>query len=314
MRFALMILLSILSAAPVLAASKQKPMVATELPVDRALSMTVLIPPQLNVLQEDQVRVYYLPIGSNYAVTQTQALLSGAALGLVQGVVSEGISLVKRANDRKRLALIEAAVGKHNWGERLQSELYASLKADGLAREFEFGTTIERVRVGSKTFDATGRALGLIEGHVAFTPNLRGLRIYVSCLIEDRRVIRNTQLRLEMERLPLRHIAVEYLIALPDDQGLRQKTRAQRWSEQDPAQFAAAIEHGISEAVRLVNVYIGKDDLDFLSEDKSRFRLDTGIRGKGRVLASSEDRVLIASKGEVLHSVPKELLQRGFFD
>lgn len=295
------------------AAPKPRPMVPTGLPVDRAISLTLLIPDELLVLQEDQANIYYVPMPGNYMLSAGQSFAYGAALGVAASLVTEGVALAKRRNDAKRLATIEAALGEQPWGERLRQAVQQSLSPEQLGTGFDFVDEVRRERVGNKVFDAQGRALGTLEGHVGFSPNFRGLRIYLHGRIEDRRVIRDTQLRLQMERLPLRELGVEYLIALPDDAGLRQKHRVQRWAQQDPEAYSAALTAGIAEAVSLFNRHWHQEEHHFEGE-KVRFRLDGGLQGKGRVVERGADRVLIASKHDILHSVPAELLERGMFD
>jgi len=309
----LLVLLLVGACAPAHAV-KPVPMTPTALPMARPVTMTLLIPDEFYVLQEDQINVYYLPMPGNYALTASQSFAYGAALGAVGALVSETVALTRRTNDRKRLRRIEAKLGTHAWGQRLREALQTSLAATPLGTGFDFNTKVPRKRVGARTFDAPGRAWGLLEGHVAFSPGLRGVRIHVQGVVEDRRVIRDTKLRMQLERQPLRQVSVEYLIALPEDDGLSQKERAQRWAEQDPQAFTAAIETGIAETVRLVNQYWHQPDAPVSSGEPARFRLDKGIRGKGQILEQDAQRVLIADNNGAVHSLPVELTRRGFLD
>lgn len=311
-------------------------MAETPLPLSRPLTLAVLIHPDLVVLQEDDLQRFRLSstqsmtagamigiVGSpavaswvtsvtpgNYLWSASQSMAVGAALGVATSVITEGVAAVKRNNDRKRLALIEKAVGQSPWGRRLETAVRSSLSSEGLGTGFAYLDQVPRKRVGAWTFDAPGRALGTLQGYVAFTPNLRGIRIALAATVEDRRVIRDTQLRLRLERLPLRQVAVEYLIALPDDVDLDQKTRAQRWAAQSPEDFAAAIQTGIEETLRLANSHWRDPDQRVSIDDPVSFRLDTRINGSGRVLERLGERVLIEDKYGGLHSVPAALLEQ----
>ena len=316
-------------------AARPQPMAETPLPLDRALSMALVIHPDLVVLQEDDLQRFRLSstqsmtagamigmVGSpavaswvtsvtpgKFLWSASQDMAVGAALGVATSVITEGVAAVKRRNDRKRLELIQKAVGTTAWGERLENAVRSGLSSEGLGPGFAFLDEVPRKRVGAWTFDAPGRALGTLQGYVAFTPNLRGIRIALAATVEDRRVIRDTQLRLRLERLPLRQVAVEYLIALPDDAELNQSERSQRWAEQTPEAFAAAIQTGIDETLRLANQHWRDPSLRVTFEEPVSFRADTRINGTGRVLERQDDRVLIEDRYGGLHSVPVGLLE-----
>lgn len=289
-------------------AAHPEPFEASRLPVERPIQTVLVVPPALFVLQEQDAALPFIPVPqAGGALSPARAAAIGAGAGVAQVLVNQTIDYVKRRNDAKRLALIESALGTHLWGARLDQEVRERLSSAGLGTGFEYLPEVPRIRMGQRHFDKPGRAWGLIRGEVAFSPNFRVLRIYLACELEDRRVVRARQQRLEMQRKHLRRFAVSYFIPLPNDVGLKQKQRVERWIQQDPVEFAARIEAGIVEVVDLANRYWPVEELDFEGE-RARFRADAGLARRGRVVTRRDDRVLIADRHDTLHSVPVSML------
>lgn len=289
-------------------AARPQPFEATGLPVARVVKAALVVPPALFVMQEENAALPFIPMPqAGSALSPARAAAVGAGAGVAQVLVNQTIDYVKRRNDAKRLALIESALGARPWGARLEEEIRQHLSSAGLGTGFEFLPEVPRIRMGQRYFDKPGRAWGSIRGEVAFSPNLRVIRIYLACELEDRRVVRERQQRLEMQRKPLRRFAVSYFIPLPNDVGLKQKQRVQRWIQQDPEEFAARIEAGIVEVVELANRYWPVEEPDFDGE-KARFRADSGLARRGRIVMREGDRVLLADRHDTLHSVPVSML------
>lgn len=294
-------------------AARPQPFEVTQLPIDRPIRSALIVPSGWFVLQEDQAALPFIPLpNGGYAVTPGEAAAAGAVAGVAAVLISEGVALIRRRNDEKRLAIIESGLGRQEWGSRLEQEVRNTLSPDGLGTGFEYSPEVPRQRIGTRWFDQPGRARATIHGHVAFTPNLRALRIFLSLKLEDRRVVRERQMRLEQKRHPLRELTVEYLIPLEDSRGLRQKERAQRWSQQDPVAFAAQVEAGIVEVVRLANQHWKVEERDF-EGDRRTFRADSGFTARGRVIENGGERALLADRHDGLHSVPTAMLTRGLF-
>lgn len=301
-----LVLLAGLCAAPAFAA-KPKPMTPTVLPVERDIPMAMVFEPDLFVEQEDR-----LPAGMQTSVDlmMPNASVLSVGAGLAVTAISEGVSMIKAHNDRKRLEQIEAALGRHPWGARLREALQRELSADGLGTGFSYSEEMPRVRVGAKTFDKPGRALGQLRGYVAFSPKLRVIRIFVTGAVEDRRVVRDSTLRLQMERIPHRKVYVEYLIRLPEDVGLSQKKRTLRWAAQDPAMFAQAIEQGIAETARWVKLQLATPERLQGEGKAQRFSAKFDARGKGQLLEDQGERAVLVAKDGSVYAVPKEMYAR----
>lgn len=306
------VLLGLWLAFPAMAAERWRP---TELPLDREMRVLHVYPEkdlflERGVLERSgfstlgAVRTASVLAAPKLPADAAFVVRSGSAGSSPLDAVTDGIA---RSFGDDRIAAVATHIGSVDVPALFTSALAETLPREGLANGFVFYTEPVRTKVGSKSFDEAGRALAVVVGAVSITPRLRALRVYLMASIEDRRVIRDRDRRLDLERIPLRQADVAWLLPLPGDTDeLSLDQRRDLWQAQDAAALHAAIAEGARGAVALLGQQLAAGRERGAGGREVRFDIDAGSKDRGIVLSETGGRIVIWDGKDSLWSVPAE--------